>query len=45
MTKKKTNHQLSLERRFREQELLNKHCKKIMDIWARDFEKDKLKNK
>ena len=45
MAKKKTNHQLSQERRFREQESIDKHCKKVMDIWAKDFEKEKLKNK
>ena len=39
--KKKTNHQLSQIRCFREQEAINKHCKKIMDIWARDFEQKK----
>jgi len=44
--KKKTNHQLAQARRFREQEALNKHWKKIMDIWAKDFEqKERLTSK
>lgn len=36
--KKKSNHQLAQIKRFREQEAVNKRWKKILDVWAREYE-------